>query len=51
VELARAHGVAAPVNELLLRVCSEMAAAKRMPGRYTPAELLAMVGRTERPRL
>lgn len=44
VRLAKKLGRQAPVNEMLLRVSSEMAAKHEVPGKYTPAQLLAQVG-------
>jgi 2-dehydropantoate 2-reductase len=43
VRLARRLGRQAPVNEILLRISQEMAAKHEVPGKYTPAQLLAQV--------
>lgn len=44
VRLAKQLGSQAPVNEKLLLTCQEMAAKREPPGKYTPSELLRMVG-------
>lgn len=44
VRLAKRLGTQAPINETLLRICQEMAAKRELPGKYTPTELLRLVG-------
>jgi 2-dehydropantoate 2-reductase len=44
VRLANKLGKSAPLNEKLLRISQEMAANHELPGRYTIAELSAMLG-------
>ena len=44
VRLAKQLGKQAPINETLLRITQEMAANRELPGKYTPAELLGMLG-------
>ena len=44
VRLAKQLGRRAPVNETLLHISQEMAVKQEPPGKYTPAELLRLVG-------
>jgi len=44
VRLAEKHGRQAPINEMLLRICERMAASRELPGKYTPAQLAALLG-------
>ncbi|MEK7847519.1 MAG: 2-dehydropantoate 2-reductase [Chloroflexota bacterium] len=44
VRVARRLGRQAPVNEGLLRISQEMAASREVPGKYTPAQLCALLG-------
>ncbi|MBI4303926.1 MAG: 2-dehydropantoate 2-reductase [Chloroflexi bacterium] len=44
VRLAKELGCRAPVNEALLRISREMATKRELPGKYTSAQLCAMVG-------
>lgn len=44
VRLAKKLGCQAPINETLLRVCQEMATNHEPPGKYTPAQLSALLG-------
>ncbi|MBI4296194.1 MAG: ketopantoate reductase family protein, partial [Chloroflexi bacterium] len=44
VRLAKKLGRPAPVNEGLLRISQEMAAHNDLPGKYTPAQLAALLG-------
>jgi 2-dehydropantoate 2-reductase len=46
VLLGRLHGVPAPANEALQRLANELAAARRPPGSYTEADVLAMIARS-----
>jgi 2-dehydropantoate 2-reductase len=43
VLLGRLYGVPTPFNSTVRRVAVQMAAAGEPPGRYTPAELRALV--------
>ena len=43
VALARLHGVPAPVNEALARLCTEMARERAAPGSRSADEFLAAV--------
>ena len=36
----------APINAMLLRISQEMAANREPPGKYTPAQLSALLGLT-----
>ena len=44
VRLAKQMGRRAPVNETLLYISQEMAVKQEPPGKYTPAQLLRLVG-------
>jgi len=44
VQLAKKLGRRAPINEETLRISKEMAANREPPGRYTPAQLKAVLG-------
>ena len=44
VRLAKRIGRTAPINEGLLRICQEMAANREPPGKYTTAQLSAILG-------
>ncbi|MBI4287523.1 MAG: ketopantoate reductase family protein [Chloroflexi bacterium] len=44
VRLARKLGERAPINEVLVRVCQEMAANREPPGKYTPTQLRELLG-------
>jgi len=44
VRLAKKLGRQAPINETLLRISQEMAANRELPGKYTPAQLCALLG-------
>ena len=44
VRLAERLGIQAPINERLLRITQQMAAEHELPGKYTPAELLELLG-------
>lgn len=44
VRLARKSGRQVPVNEGLLHIAQEMAASREPPGKYTPAQLCALLG-------
>lgn len=44
VRLAEQSGLQAPVNEGLLRISHEMAANRETPGKYSPAQLSALLG-------
>ncbi len=46
VQLARKLGQQAPINEMLLRISQEMAINHEPPGKYTPAQLSALLGLT-----
>ena len=43
VRLAKKLGRQVPVNEMLMRISQEMAAEHALPGKYTPAQLLAQL--------
>ncbi len=43
VRLGEKHGVATPLNSLMVRVVNKMAAEKLKPGAYTPADLREML--------
>jgi 2-dehydropantoate 2-reductase len=43
VRLGEKHGVATPLNSLMVRVVNKMAAEKLKPGAYTPADLRGML--------
>jgi len=43
VRLAKKLGRQAPINEGLLRISQEMAANRELPGKYTPAQLCALL--------
>ena len=45
VRLGREHGVATPMNSLMVRVVDRMAREKMAPGAYTVAELRGMLDR------
>jgi 2-dehydropantoate 2-reductase len=42
--LAQRAGISAPVNAKLLELCTAVAEAKEPPGKYTPEELLRLLG-------
>jgi 2-dehydropantoate 2-reductase len=44
VRLAERLGIQAPINERLLYITKQMAAEHDLPGKYTPAELLKLLG-------
>ena len=44
VRLARRLGMQAPVNEAVLHIVQEMATKRELPGKYTPTELLKLLG-------
>jgi len=44
VRVAKRLGKRAPLNEALSRIVQEMAARRELPGKYTPGELLKMLG-------
>ena len=44
VRLAKKLGRQAPINEGLLHISQEMAANRELPGKYTPAQLCALLG-------
>lgn len=46
VRLAKKLGKQAPINAMLLRISQEMAANREPPGKYTPAQLSALLGPT-----
>ena len=46
VRLAKKLGRQAPINAMLLRISQEMAANREPPGKYTPAQLSALLGLT-----
>ena len=43
VRVAEKLGKRAPINETLLRITTEMAANRDLPGKYTPAELIKLL--------
>jgi len=44
VRLAKKLGESAPVNEKLVQITREMAANHEPPGKYTPAQLISILG-------
>ncbi len=44
MRLAKQLGKQAPVNEMLTRIVKAMAAKRELPGKYTPSQLLKLVG-------
>jgi 2-dehydropantoate 2-reductase len=44
VRVAKRLGKAAPINETITRICTEMAARKEKPGKYNSAQLSEMLG-------
>jgi 2-dehydropantoate 2-reductase len=45
VRVAERLGKRAPINETLMRIADEMAANRELPGKYTPAELIQLLGK------
>ncbi len=43
VRLGEKHGIATPLNSLMVRVVNQMAADKIAPGAYTPTQLRKML--------
>jgi 2-dehydropantoate 2-reductase len=44
VRLGEQVGMETPINSALTRIVMDMAGQKELPGRYTPAELCALLG-------
>ncbi|MFC1965616.1 ketopantoate reductase family protein [Chloroflexota bacterium] len=44
VRLAKKLGLQAPINEALVHITQQMATKRELPGKYTPSELLKLVG-------